>query len=367
MKARIKVGVIGCGKISDQYFNGCKAFPILNVVACADLDLARAQAKAQEHGIARACSVAELLADRQIKIVVNLTIPAAHTAVNLAAIRAGKNVHCEKPLALSRADGRKVLAAAQRKGLRVGCAPDTFLGGGIQTCRKLIDDGGIGRPVAATAFMACHGHESWHPNPEFYYKPGGGPMLDMGPYYLTALVNLLGPVQRVTGSARIGIPERTITSQPFAGRKVTVEVPTHYGGVIDFASGAIGTLVMSFEVWAHHLPSIEIHGTEGSLSVPDPNTFQGPVQLRRATDPDWTAVPLTHSDQVGRGIGVADMAYALLSGRPHRASGELAYHVLDVMCAVAEASDKGRHLEIKSGCSRPAALPVGLAAGELDA
>jgi len=365
MGDRVKIGVIGCGTISPAYFQGCKVFDILDVVACADIDVGRARARADEFGIA-ALSVEELLADPAIQIIVNLTIPKAHAKVNLAAIAAGKHVYCEKPLAITRADGQKTLAAAEKKGVRVGCAPDTFLGGGVQTCRKLIDDGLIGEPVAATAFMTCHGHESWHPDPAFYYQPGGGPMLDMGPYYLTALVYLIGPVRRVTGSARITFPERLITSQPHFGARIKVETATHVAGVMDFANGAVGTIITSFDIWAANLPRIEVYGSEGSLSVPDPNRFDGSVRLRRADVSDWSQIPLTHSADVGRGIGVADMAYALIYGRPHRASGELAYHILDVMHAFGDASQTGKHIDIQSTCLQPTALPLGLAPGKLD-
>ena len=363
---KVKVGIIGCGNISPAYFKGCRVFGILDLVACADIDMGRAQSRAAEFNVARACTPEELLADPEIKIVINLTTPKIHTQVNLAAIAAGKNVHCEKPLAVTRADGHKTIAAAKAKGLRVGCAPDTFLGGGIQTCRKLIDDGWIGEPVAATAFMTCHGHESWHPDPEFYYEIGGGPMLDMGPYYLTALVNLIGPITRVTGSTRVTFPERVITSQPKNGKVITVETPTHIAGVLDFANGAVGTIITSFDVWAANLPRIEIYGTQGSLSVPDPNTHDGAVMVRRAGAQEWSTIPHTHSIEVRRGVGVADLAYGLAYGRPHRVSGELAYHVLDVMCSFEEASHSGKHINIESSCARPAALPVGLRLGELD-
>ena len=261
-----------------------------------------------------------------------------------------------------------MLAMASGRGVRVGCAPDTFLGRGIQTAVKLINDGRIGEPVAATAFMTCHGHESWHPDPEFYYKPGGGPMFDMGPYYLTALVNMMGPARRVTGSAQISFPERTITSEPKRGTKITVDVPTHIAGVMDFASGAVATLITSFDVWAANLPRIEVYGAEGSLSVPDPNSFGGPVRLFRPGGDGWQDVPLTHGyAEQNRGIGVADMAYAMRSGRAHRASGELAYHVLDIMHAFHDASDTGRHVELESACPQPAPLPTGLQPGTLDA
>ncbi len=365
MVTKTKVGIIGCGNISNAYFKGCAEFEILEVVACADIDLDRAKAKGQEHHV-RAMSVTELLADPEIEIVINLTIPAAHAEVSLLALEAGKNVHEEKPFALTREDGQKLLAKAKEQGLRIGCAPDTFLGGGLQTCRKLIDDGWIGAPVAATAFMLGHGPEAWHPNPDFFYKVGGGPMFDMGPYYLTALVHLLGAVKRVTGSARISFPERIATSQALFGHRIEVEIPTHIAGVLDFANGAVGTLITSFDVWSHNLPRIEIYGTEGSLSVPDPNTFNGPVKVRRAGAQEWSDVPLTHSDQVSRGIGVADMAYALRSGRPHRASGDLAYHVLDLMHAFHDASTSSRHVKVKSNVKRPAALPLDLLAGQLD-
>jgi predicted dehydrogenase len=363
---KVKIGIIGTGNIFPAYVKGCRAFDILDIAACADIDRPKAEARAAEFDIPRVCAVEELLADPEIQVVVNLTIPRAHAEVSLAAIRAAKNVHSEKPLAVTRQQGGQIIAAAREKGVRVSCAPDTFLGGGNQTCRKLIDDGQIGEPAAAVAFMTCHGHESWHPNPDFYYQVGGGPMLDMGPYYLTALVNLLGPVKRVTGSTRITFPERVATSQFHYGRRIPVEVPTHVAGVLDFANGAVGTIITSFDIWAANLPRIEIYGSEGSLSVPDPNTFQGPVRVRQAGASEWSEVPLTHSDDVGRGIGVADMAYAITYGRPHRVNGDMAYHVLDVMEAFEDASQSGKHVEIASRCSRPAPLPLELPKGKLD-
>jgi len=364
---KIKVGVIGCGNISGIYFKNGKKLEILDIVACSDLYIDRAKAKAEEFGIPKACTVEELLSDPEIQIVLNLTIPLAHAEVSLAALEAGKHVYSEKPLAVTREEGQKILDLAKKKGLLVGCAPDTFMGAGIQTCRKLIDDGWIGEPIGATAFMTCHGHESWHPDPEFYYKVGGGPMLDMGPYYLTALVNLIGPIKRVTGSARITFPERIITSAPKYGTKITVDTPTHIAGVIDFENGAIGTIITSFDVWAAQLPRIEIYGAEGSLSVPDPNTFGGPVYIRRKNASAWSEVPLTHGySENSRGIGLADMAYALLSGRQHRANGDMAYHVLDVMHGFLDASESGKHYVVPSTCIRPAPLPMGLPPNVLD-
>jgi predicted dehydrogenase len=365
--SKTNIGIIGCGNISGIYFKAGKTFQNLNIVACADLILDKAKQKSEEFGIAKACTVKEILSDPSIEIIVNLTVPKAHAEVDIAVLQAGKHVHAEKPLAVNREDGRKILKVAKARKLRVGSAPDTFLGAGIQTCRKLIDDGWIGKPVAATAFMMCHGHEGWHPDPEFYYEVGGGPMFDMGPYYLTALVALMGPVRRVTGSTRISFPERVITSQPKYGKRVKVEVPTHVTGLLDFASGAIGNIITTFDVWSAELPRIEIYGTAGSLSCPDPNTFGGPVRIRRPGMQEWKEVPLAFGyNENSRGIGVADMANAIRSGRPHRASGELAFHVLDIMCAIHESSAQGKHITLSSTCDSPAPLPMGLLPGTLD-
>lgn len=358
--SRTKIGIIGCGNISDIYLKNCtKTFGNLEVAAVSDLVPERARRAAEAYGIKKVLKAEELVSDPEIDIVLNLTTPHVHSMINLVAIDAGKHVYTEKPLAVTREDGQKLLQAAREKGLRAGSAPDTFLGAGLQTCRKLIDDGWIGEPVAATAFMTCHGHESWHPDPEFYYKVGGGPMFDMGPYYLTALIALLGPVKRVTGSARKTFEHRTITSQPKYGTVINVEVPTHVAGTLDFESGALATIITSFDIWHAQLPRIEIYGSEGTLSVPDPNTFGGPVLVRRHNAPEWTQMPLTHSfEQNSRGIGLADMALAISSNRPHRASADLAYHVLDIMHAIHDASSSGRHIELTSGCPRPEPLPM---------
>ncbi len=363
----VKVGIIGCGNISGIYFENCRKLENLEVVACSDLVIDRAKAKAQEHGVSRVCSPEQLLADPEIEIILNLTIPVAHAEVAQQAVEAGKSVYNEKPLTITREQAKKLLDTAKTNGVRVGCAPDTFLGGGIQTCRKLVDDGWIGEPVAATAFMMCHGHESWHPDPEFYYKMGGGPMFDMGPYYLTALVNLIGPVKRITGSAQITFPERLVTSQPKFGTVIKVDVPTHVVGVLDFVNGAVVTIITTFDVWAAELPRIEIYGTSGSLSVPDPNGFGGPVRVRREGMGEWSEIPLSHGYvNNSRGVGVSDMAYGIRSGRPHRANGELANHVLDIMHAIHDASNQGKHIQLSTTCTRPAALPMGLRDGILD-
>jgi predicted dehydrogenase len=358
MTQTTNVGIVGCGNISGIYMEAGNKWDILNIVACADIDLPRAQAQAARYGIPKACGVEELLADPSIDIVINLTIPAAHAEVALAALAAGKSVYNEKPLALEREQAKRMLDLAREKGLRVGCAPDTFLGGGLQTCRKLIDEGVIGEPIGASAAMMSHGPEGWHPNPDFFYQPGAGPMFDMGPYYLTALTTLLGPVRRVSGSTRVSFPERVIGSEPLRGQVIKVNTPTHIVGVLDFVAGAIATIITSFDVWSSELPRMEIYGSKGTLSLPDPNTFGGPVRLRLADEQSWTDVPITHSyTQNSRGLGVADMAEAIRSGRAHRANGELAYHVLDLMHTIHDASHEGRHIEMTSSCQRPDALP----------
>ncbi len=364
---KIKVGIIGCGNISSAYLTNGRKFPILDIVALADTLLDRAQARAKEFNIPKACTVDELLADESIQLVINLTIPAAHAEVAIKAIEAGKHVLSEKPLGVTREEGKAILAAAKKHKVRVGCAPDTFFGAGHQTARKLIDEGAIGRPVAATAFMMCRGHESWHPDPAFYYKAGGGPMLDMGPYYITDLTQLLGPVTRVVGSAVIAIPERTITSQPKHGQTIKVETPDHVAGNLEFASGVVATVITTFAVvGAEYSSPITIFGTEGTLKVPDPNGFDGEVKLLRRGSKEWETVAFQHRTGYGRSVGAADMAYAIRSGREHRASGERAYNALDIMLAFLDNGSTGKPVAIKSKYTQPKALPTGLAEGVLD-
>lgn len=365
---KIKVGIIGCGKISGIYMENCPKFANLDLVACADLDINRAREQAAQYGIPRACSTEELLADPEIGIVINLTIPAVHADISLKALEAGKHVYVEKPLTISLEEGQRLLNAAQEKGLLLGSAPETFLGAGIQTALKIIEDGVIGRPVSATAFMMSRGHEHWHPDPEFYYAPGGGPMFDMGPYYLTALVQLLGPIRRIAGITGSAIPERTITSEKKHGTRIPVQIPTHVAGTMEFENGAIASLITSFDVFGGStLPPIEIHGTLGSLQVPDPNTFGGPVKYRLTGDSDWTEQPLLPGyTENSRGIGPADMAYAIQQGRQHRATGQMAYHVLEAMWAFHDSSDSGSYYEMTSRCQRPKALPLDLEPYTLD-
>lgn len=363
----LNVGLVGCGNISSAYLKACRLFQALRVVAVSDLDMSLARTRAEEFEVERALEVGNLLTQPDIDIVINLTNPSAHAEVTLAALAAGRAVYSEKPLAITREDGRKLLEAAQTAGCELGCAPDTFLGGGLQTCRKLLDDGWIGRPVAATAFMVNHGMEHWHPNPAPFYAPGAGPLFDVGVYYLTALVNLLGPFKRVASSALTTFPERTISNGPRSGETVSVTTPTHISGLLEFVSGATCSLVTSFDVWASELPRLEIYGTEGSLSVPDPNTFGGPVRLKRMGAEGWSELPLSHPYTGNtRGLGAADLAHAIRSGRAPRAGGELAFHVLDTMQTLLEAAEGGGWLEIESRCECPAPLPLGLPLGLLD-
>ena len=363
---RVRVGVVGCGNISAAYLKAARTFPILDIVALSDLDPAAAAARSAEFGIA-ARTVEETLADPAIEIILNLTIPKAHVEVGLRALAAGKHVHSEKPLGVSLAEARQLVEAGKAKNLRVGSAPDTFLSGAQQRARQCVDEGLIGRPVGGTAFFMCPGHERWHPSPAFYYLGGGGPMLDMGPYYVTTLVNLLGPVEKVVGVATRTRSEREITSEPLKGSRIPVEVATHVTGVLLFASGAAVSMTMSFDVLSHkHLP-LEIYGETGSLIVPDPNIFGGVVQLSTERD-KWRRVPTQrpYADANYRILGLADMAKAIRDGRPHRANGDLALHALEVMLAFQTSFETGATVDIVSRPERPAAMPEKLRKGQLD-
>jgi predicted dehydrogenase len=364
---KLRVGLVGCGNISGIYAKNLPGFADVELVACTDLDWARAEEAKEKYGLPRALPIEEFFEDPEIQVVLNLTIPAAHAEIGLRALDAGKSVYHEKPLAVRRREARQMLGLARERGLRIGCAPDTFLGAGLQTCRKLIDDGAIGRPVAATAFMLCPGHESWHPNPQFYYEKGAGPLFDMGPYYLTALTALLGPVQAVQAAATISFPERTISSQPLAGQTISVRTPTHHSLSLEFAAGALGTMITSFDVVQHGLPNIEIYGEEGSLRVPDPNTFGGPVLLATRANKEWREVPLEFGyAENSRGIGLADMARAMQTGRDHRCNERLAFHVLEIMHTALDSAEAGRKIEVPSTMTRPEPLPVGLPTGRVD-
>jgi predicted dehydrogenase len=370
--AKTLIGIIGCGNISEAYFKGAARSALVQVKACADMNPEAAKAKAQRHGAAP-ISVPALLADPEITLVVNLTVPLAHAAVSRQIVEAGKSVYSEKPLAARFADAAALMQLAESNGVRVGCAPDTFMGASHQACRRALDAGSIGTAVGGAAVIMGHGAESWHPSPEFFYKAGGGPVLDMGPYYVTQLVNLLGPVRRVAGLATIGNPVRTITSEPLKGATIQVEVPTTVNGLLEFACGANVSLSASWDVWKHNRSSpIEIYGTEGSLLCPDPNFFGntprscGPDGVLQ--DVDITPYPFgTPNREMRNGsmqadyrmVGLVDMAVAMQQGRAHRASGAMALHVLEVLEALIESSISRRFIDLATRCERPEPVPMG--------
>jgi predicted dehydrogenase len=354
-----RVGIVGCGNISGIYLDNLTGVfsNQVKITGITDLIPGRAEKVSADYKVPYIKKTEDLINSPDVDIILNITEPYNHYGVALAAVKAGKHLYGEKPICAKREETQEVLKIAEEKKLLVGNAPDTFLGAGIQTCRKLIDEGWIGKPVAAVAFMVNHGHEHWHPGPEFYYKDGGGPMFDMGPYYLTALVSLIGPIARVSGSAKKSFDTRKITSEPLNGKVINVDVPTHIAGVMDFANGAVATIITSFDVYSHTLPWIEIYGSEGTLRVPDPNTFDGPVYGKRFMEEEWKELPMLENyRENSRGLGLADMAQAIAEGRHHRASGEMAYHVLDVMHGFHDASASGKYYEVKSTCERPAAL-----------
>jgi len=353
---KTKIGIVGCGAISGIYLkNLTKVFAYTEIIGVCDLIDERAQKAVDEYNIPKKYKdMHELFADPEVDIVLNLTRPYEHFEVNMAAIAAGKHVYVEKPLGATLEEGIKTREAAKEKGVMLGGAPDTFLGAGIQTCRKLIDDGFIGKPIAATAFMVGRGHETWHPDPEFYYQFGGGPMMDMGPYYISALVNLMGAVESVSGVTKKSFETRRITSQPHFGKIVDVEVDTHITGQMIFENGAVGNIIQSFDVYAHNLPIIEIYGTEGTLSVPDPNTFGGPVRLFRPEQGEFMDIPLMFDyPEDSRGLGLADMAKAIATGVKPRAGVDLTFHVLEVMTAFGRSSEAKAQVEISSRPEKP--------------
>jgi predicted dehydrogenase len=358
--AALRVGIIGIGNISGIYLKNLGAYQSTRVVAVADLDRSRAEKAAEEHNVPHVLSVEELLSHPEVDLVLNLTVPKVHGEVALAAVRAGKHVYNEKPLTTDLETAKELVKVARENGVRVGCAPDTFLGAGIQTARAAIDRGEIGEIVGAQASFLARGPEPWHPNPEFFYKPGGGPMLDMGPYYLTALVNLLGGIRRTSGFARASFPTRTVGSGPLQGNIIHVETPTHFIGAVEFASGALASINVSFDVyhgWGN--PPIVIFGSEGSMRVPDPNNFGGDVEVRRHDEEEWRVLPLEHGfAENSRGLGVLDIAHAVAENRDHRASGDLALHVLEAMLSFEKSSTEGTHIELSTTPARPAAMAV---------
>lgn len=357
---KVGIGIIGCGNISSAYLKAMASFPILNICGVADMNMEVAQKRAEEFNL-QARTVEALLADPSVEIIVNLTIPKAHVEVGLKALEAGKHVYSEKPLGINFAEGKRLFEAAKAKNLRLGSAPDTFLGGSHQAVRSLIDEGVLGIPVGGTATFMCAGHERWHPNPAFYYEVGGGPMLDMGPYYITELVNLLGPVDKIASFATTPRKERIITSAERNGEHIPIHVPTHVAGVLAFKNGAVVQVAMSFDVAGHKHVPIEIYGTEGTLIVPDPNYFGGDVLLlKKGGEFEEKAVSQPYADGNYRSLGIADMAYAIRNNRPHRANGSLALHVLEVMEAFQTASDMGKTISIMTDVERPAPLETSL-------
>ncbi|WP_394771027.1 Gfo/Idh/MocA family protein [Lacisediminihabitans sp.] len=355
----MNIGIIGVGTISAQYFEAFPQLAGLHVVAVSDVNEARAAEVAAERGV-EALSVDALLADPRIDAVLNLTIPAAHIDIATRALLAGKHVYGEKPLALDPAEAAPMLDLARRLGLRVGSAPDTVLGTGVQTARALLDSGAIGDPVAAAVHWSAPGHELWHPAPQFYYQPGGGPLFDMAPYYLTTLVSLLGPVIRVSGVATRSNRTRTVATGGQAGDSVPVDVDTHVSAILEHENGVTSTVTVSFEVWASRAPLFELYGTTGTIAVPDPNRFSDTVEVWTVEKPEWTDVPVSagYAD-AGRGVGLADLAHAIETDRPHRASGELAFHVLEIMDAVLRAAHEHRVVELTSTVARPEPVPLG--------
>ncbi|MHB1234356.1 MAG: Gfo/Idh/MocA family protein [Microbacteriaceae bacterium] len=355
---RVGVGVIGAGVISGQYLDNLTTFPDLEVLFIADLDLARAAAQAAKYGIAGSGTVEELLAHPGIEIVVNLTIPAAHVDVAVQALHAGKNVWTEKPFALNRESGQSLLAEADRLGLRVATAPDTFLGAGLQTALRLIEDGMVGTPLTALALMQSPGPDSWHPNPEFLFQEGGGPLFDIGPYYLTALVQVFGPARRVTAAASTARPVRTIGAGPRSGTEFAVTVPSHHSALIEFAGGASAQAIFSFESHRKRSGLVEVSGTAGTLAFPDPNRFDGDCVIFDGTDDNGRTIPAVGSMST-RGTGVVELAQAIRAGRPERATGAQAYHVLDIMVSIAESAERRETVTVESDFMKAPPLPEG--------
>ncbi len=365
--ADLGIGIMGCGNISAAYLQLAPLFRGMEIRACADLNETAAKARAEEFGI-RADSVDGLLQADDIDIVVNLTIPAAHFEVSKTILGAGKHVYSEKPFVLSVDEGRELAALARSKDLRIGSAPDTFLGGAHQLARRLIDSGAVGEVTGGTCHVMSHGMEHWHPNPDFFFKPGGGPVLDIGPYYITNLVQLIGPVRRVAAMASVPAPVRTITSEPRSGETIEVETPTTIHALLEFDNGATVTLGASWDVWDHGHAPMELYGADGSLFIPDPNFFSGDFEIVHGKDgsretPTWEhplGIPNeTHGDTElanYRAAGLSDMAQAISDHRPHRCSQELALHVVDVMIAILKSGETGSFQTIETQCDRPAPL-----------
>ena len=348
----MRIGLVGCGKICGAYLETLRSFPSVETVICADLDAERTRAAADAFAIPRVGSAEDVVGADDVELVLNLTPPLAHADVTRAALAAGKHVYVEKPLTVDLAEGAALVREADARGLRIGCAPDTFLGRAWQTARALLDEGAIGKPIGGRATMLTRGHESWHPAPEFFYQPGGGPLLDMGPYYLTALVFLLGPIRRVTGLAQKGAPFRVVGSGPREGSRFPVETETHVVALVEHENGAVVTLTTSYDTRANE-SSFELWGTEGTVALADPNYFEGELGLRGDGESFAAVPPRAGPVDAARGFGLADLVAAHAEGRPHRASGELALHVLDAMTGILAAAREGRMVELVGRVERP--------------
>lgn len=355
----VKIGFVGVGSISGIYLqNITNMFGEIEIIGVCDLIRERAEKAKEEYNIPKIYdTMYDLFADDEVDIVLNLTRPYEHFDVSKAALNAGKHVYSEKPLAATLEHGKELVALAKEKGLLLGGAPDTFLGSGIQTCRKLIDDGFIGTPVGAAAFMVCRGHESWHPDPDFYYKHGGGPMMDMGPYYVTALINLLGEVKSVVGMTKASFPQRLIISEPHKGDIINVDVPTYITGILEFTSGVVGTIFTTFDVYYQDSARLEIYGSKGTLVVPDPNGFCGPIKLLTPEQGEFKEMPLMfkYADN-SRALGLADMAKALQTGRDFRCDYNQTYHVLEILTTFQKSSDERRFIDLTTKFQRKAPM-----------
>lgn len=365
----MKVAMIGVGSISGIYLeNITKTFRELELVGVCDLVRERAQGAIEKYPIPKLYeTMYDAFADPDVDIILNLTRPSEHFDVSKAALEAGKHVYTEKPLGATLEEGIALMELAKEKGLTIGGAPDTFLGAGIQTCRRLIDDGYIGTPIGSAAFMICHGHETWHPDPDFYYQLGGGPMMDMGPYYITAMINLMGGIKSVMSVSKINFPKRVITSKPYAGDIIDVNVSTHVVGTVKYLSGAVGTLLTTFDVYYPGQARFEVYGTEGTMYVPDPNTFGGPVRVFRPESKEIMELPLMYDyAENSRGLGLADMAKAIASGRPARASDALIFHALDAMTGFERSSQSGQWEDMRTEYKRGKAMVKPVLKGVLD-
>jgi len=355
MTRPVRVGIVGCGVISEQYARNAEAFDSFRIVACTDVDAASAARLAADHNLLSA-TLDEVLSSPEIDVVLNLTPPLAHVDVTRQALEAGKHVYSEKPLAPTAAEAGELLDTARAHGVRIGCAPDTFLGSGFQAARCALDDGAIGKPLSASAAMLVGGQTQWHPNADIFYAAGAGPLLDMGPYYLTSLVALLGAVHRVTGFASTHVLERTIEIGPRAGARFSAGTPTHTAAVLELDGGVTASLIASFEAPGQYVCDFVVHGTSGVLALPDPNSFDRAVRIRSGRG-DWHDLAVVSAGvRDARGIGLDDLATSLADGSPHRASGELACHVVDVAWTILAAAAEGRSLDVASTVERPRPL-----------